>query len=352
MAETSIEWTATPRIDGTLAPGFTFNPWEGCSRVSAGCQRCYAETRAKRFGTVQWGPNGTRRVASESYWRQPLNWGSEAETSGVRRRVFCASLADVFEDWTGLVVGADGEERYEREGKFFEFGENDCPAPGESGIGLETIRRRLFRLIDATPNLDWLLLTKRPENVLRMMPKGYMPRPNVWIGTSVENQQAADERIPHLLNIPAAVRFLSVEPMLGSIVFDSGWSVRGKPWVENGVPAGVSDGIDWVIVGGESGHGARPCKVEWIRSIVKQCEGAGVPCFVKQMGSNIVTRNDMIEEVFNDRKSGWPSPDVDHDIHGFREEYQGADCRIRLMNSKGGDPGEWPEDLRIRQWPN
>jgi site-specific DNA-cytosine methylase len=90
---------------------------------------------------------------------------------------------------------------------------------------------------------------------------------------------------------------------------------------------------------------------EWIRSIVAQCKAAGVPCFVKQLGGNVVTRNDMVEDHFNSLDTGWPDPEVEHDIHGFRENYQGADCRIRLQDKKGGDWNEWPEDLRVREFP-
>ena len=109
--------------------------------------------------------------------------------------------------------------------------------------------------------------------------------------------------------------------------------------------------LDWVIVGGESGGGSRPCRPEWIRAIVGQCKAAGVACFVKQMGGNVVTRNDMVEDEFSSLDTGWPDPEVEHDIHGFREEYQGADCRIRLHDKKGGTMEEWPADLRVRQYP-
>lgn len=307
MAETKIEWAATVRPDGTTVPGYTFNPWRGCTKVSDGCRSCYADTMSKRNpGTLGvWGPNGTRVVAAESYWRLPVKWDREAAVAGERRRVLCASLADVFEDWRGIVVGTDGEPRYERDGRFVEAGEDDSPAPGESGIGLETVRRRLFKLIDATPNLDWLLVTKRPENITRMMPErsprrqcpagvSDVYRPNVWLGTSVENQATADERIPHLLRVPAAVRFLSMEPLLGPVNLNRDWLGEYRREHCSGCeriseeevdcPGHEVGGIGWVIVGGESGPGARPMHPNWVRSIRDQCQAAGVPFHFKQWG--------------------------------------------------------------------
>lgn len=245
MAENSnIEWT-----------NHTFNPWRGCTKVSPGCANCYAEKMSHRNpGTLGvWGDDGTRVIAAESYWRQPIKWNKAAEKAGERHRVFCASLADVFEDRPELVEP----------------------------------RIRLFHLIDNTPNLDWLLLTKRPENIARMTPgigdcpDGCTPlvRPNVWIGVSVEDQQRADERIPYLLSTPAAVRFLSVEPLLGA--------VKINPLFINPIQGTSQHGqrfIDWVIVGGESGHGARPMHPDWARSLRDQCQAAGVPFFFKQWG--------------------------------------------------------------------
>jgi protein gp37 len=220
--DSKIEWTHA-----------TFNPWIGCAKVSPGCAHCYAEEMMDhRYGRVEWGPNGTRSRTSASNWKQPLGWDREAKADGVRRRVFCASLADVFED----------------------------------RVELEAWRDDLFALIGRTPNLDWLLLTKRPENALRMVPwaadgLGAHRWPNVWIGASVEDQAAADERIPNLLAIPAAVRFLSV---------------HRESW-----PAERVSNF-WVIVGAESGRGARPMDEDWVRSIRDQCREAGVPLFYKQ----------------------------------------------------------------------
>lgn len=244
-AETGIEWCH-----------HTFNPWRGCEKVSPGCANCYAETLSKRNPAVLgvWGANGTRAMAAESYWRQPVAWNREAKTSGERRRVFCASLADVFEDRPDLVDP----------------------------------RSRLMGLIVDTPNLDWLLLTKRPENVMRLIPGQHWP-PNVWLGTSVEDQRRADERIPQLVQTPAAVRFLSVEPMLAAIDI-ARWFVKGH-CPEHHFPGGFCHGpcasdqrVDWVICGGESGAGARPMRPHWARSLRDQCVAAGVPFFFKQWG--------------------------------------------------------------------
>jgi len=244
MAENSaIEWTH-----------HTFNPWRGCTKVSDGCKYCYADTLSKRNPQSLgiWGPQGTRVVAAESYWKQPIKWNKDAEKAGERRRVFCASLADVFE----------GPETM----------------PAESWGPVQAARLRLMELIDSTPWLDWLLLTKRPENVypfLREELNSASFPPNVWLGVSVENQEQADKRIPVLMNTPAAVRFLSCEPLLGPIDFRK-------------VPSFNRIGLDlrgwWVIVGGESGSNARPMHPDWARSIRDQCQAAGVPFFFKQWG--------------------------------------------------------------------
>lgn len=276
MAENSkIEWT-----------DHTFNPWRGCTNVSPGCKNCYAEKLSHRNPAAlgEWGPDGKRVVAAESYWRQPIKWNRDAaclntfdcangDHSDVcpqqdRPRVFCASLGDVFED------------RAELRGQ----------------------RRRLCDLIDETPNLDWLLLTKRPENVRDLVPPMWRDRlpQNVWLGTSVEDQQRADERIPHLLRVPAAVRFLSCEPLLGPVdlskivTYSYGASyyernvLTGSEWQcmwdgGGGTVLGLPS-IDWVIVGGESGHNARPMHPQWARDIRDQCLAADVPFFFKQWG--------------------------------------------------------------------
>lgn len=235
----SIEWT-----------DHTFNPWWGCLKVSPGCEHCYALTLSKRFGHDIWGPPATtrRRTFNEKHWREPLKWNAEAAKAGERKRVFCASMADVFEDHPQL--------------------------PPE--------RAKLWALIEQTPNLDWLLLTKRPENISGMVPWDFPD--NVWIGTSCEDQQRADERIPHLLRVPAKVRFLSCEPLLGPVTL--------RRWVRPS-PGWAADLIHWVIVGGESGAGARPMHPQWARSLRDECQAAGDIAFhFKQWGQFVPANGD------------------------------------------------------------
>lgn len=260
--ETAIAWT-----------DHTFNPWWGCERVSPGCQHCYAESFAKRTGNAVWGKNADRRRFSDKHWNEPRKWNRKAEQDGVRRRVFCASMADVFE------YRADHH----------------------------ADRQRLWALIAETPHLDWQLLTKRPENVRDMVPVDWLlgdpgwPQ-NVWIGTTVEDQQRADERIPLLLAIPATVRFLSCEPLLGPVDLGLGQDHRGheRDFITTDVYPQCLDcsteddvvdwtyidgpQIGWVIAGGESGPKHRPLNLDWARSIRDQCAAAQVPFFFKQVG--------------------------------------------------------------------
>lgn len=221
-AGTSIEWA-----------DHTFNPWSGCAKVSAGCANCYAAGLPPRMRRhALWGPDARRVPATDEYWRQPLTWDRAAAREGVRARVFCASTADVFEDRGDL----------------------------------DPWRIRLWELIDQTPHLDWLLLTKRPRRAVSWAVEHGWPE-NAWAGASVENQAAADERVPHLLEVPARVLFLSCEPLLGPVDLSA--------WV---------GGLDWIIVGGESGHRARPMSPRWAASLRDQAAAAGVAFFFKQWG--------------------------------------------------------------------
>jgi protein gp37 len=269
-----------------------------------------------------WGPRGTRVIAAESYWRQPLKWDRDAAAAGERRRVFCASLADVFEGPESMP-------------------ESDWPK-------VEAARERLFGMIAATPHLDWLLLTKRPRNAAAYLTwnghgrvtdencnclqcrivrsaaaifggdrsanygpmvvgmASYLwqnwPLPNLWIGTSVEDQGTADERIPHLLKVPARVRFLSCEPLLGPVDLSRWLGLDpGNTWADclcdeispEDRPCltcdsrrwlGQQSGLSWIIVGGESGPKARPMHPAWVRSLRDQATAAGVPFLFKQWG--------------------------------------------------------------------
>lgn len=255
MGEASkIEWTH-----------HTFNPWWGCMRVSPGCERCYAETFAKRVGLKLWGPTVNRRTFGDKHWSEPLKWDRAAAKAGERHRVFCASMADVFED----------------------------------RVDLDEERARLWALIERTPHLDWLLLTKRPENAHRMVPWTAIWPNNVWFGATAESTEWLAQRAPWVMRAPARVRFLSCEPLLNALDLDEYLS--------------PTSGINWVIVGGESGPGARPFDPAWASGIVEQCRYYGVPVHVKQMGARPVG--------------------------------------MKLRDSKGGDWTEWPERLRVRQYP-
>ncbi len=265
MAETTIEWTATRMPDGNMRSGFTFNPWVGCTRVSSACDHCYAESWAKRTGHPElW--QGQRRRTTAANWRLPLKWNDQAAAEGVRRKVFCASLADVFD--------------------------NQVP---------DDWRHDLWDLIIATQHLDWLLLTKRPQNAGKMLPDYWWPgRLNTWIGTTVENQDEADRRIPHLLALPAIVHFLSCEPLLGQIDLRNVYHNKILTDALDGISEhGVVDmgdrmvainpqyiqhaKLQWVIAGGESGPKRRPMKLAWMRSLRDQCAEASIPFFGKQL---------------------------------------------------------------------
>lgn len=267
-ANTSIEWAH-----------HTMNPWRGCAKVSAGCKNCYAEHAApvriaRSKGLETWGAGAAREIASESMWKQPLLWDRKAKEAGERHRVFCASLADVFEDYQG-----------------------------PSAESVNAARLRLWALIEATPHLDWLLLTKRPQNVLGMIPEKWrndgLPS-NAWMGCTAENQEEYDARIDHLQAIPARIHFLSCEPLLGPIDMHKRY-------------------VDWVIIGGESGPGARKCLVTWISYLAQQCKQGDVKIdvFVKQLGAN-------------------PSD--------YGKQYE-------IATKKGNSLAEFPASLRLREVP-
>jgi protein gp37 len=263
MAEnTKIEWTT-----------HTLNSWWGCTKVSPACDHCYAETFAKRVGFSEtgsqfpiWGKDTKRRFFGDKHWDEPLKWDRDAEAAGERPRVFCSSMADVFEDHPDL----------------------------------EFHRKRLWSLIEATNHLDWMLLTKRPQNIRKMLPASWIdsPRKNVWPGTTVESPEYF-WRVDELRRVPAVLRFLSVEPLLADV---SNIDLTG---------------IGFVIVGGESGPGSRPTAVQWIRGLIKRCDLANVAVFVKQLGAKPIN------------ESG----------------------PLKLKDRKGGDMSEWPADLQVRELP-
>lgn len=244
MENSKIEWT-----------DHTFNPWIGCTKVSDGCKFCYAESLMDhRYHKVRWGLTGTRHRTNAATWLSPVHWNKQAKVAGVRQKVFCASLADVFEDRPEL----------------------------------EEWRADLFKLIGQTPDLDWLLLTKRPEKAKeyqRTVLGGKSFPFNAWLGTSVENQEQADKRIPILLETPAVIRFLSMEPLLGPVDL-------GLPFASDN-PYMTLAHVDWVIVGGESGQKCRPMQIEWAQDIQQQCEKSCTAFFMKQLGGHPDKRHNL-----------------------------------------------------------
>lgn len=317
---TKIEWA-----------DHTFNPWEGCQKVGPGCDHCYAETRNARFagGTaINWGPGAPRRRTSASNWAKPLAWNAAAAAffaqHGRRQRVFCASLADVF----------------------------------DNAVAREW-RQDLANLILQTPNLDWLLLTKRIGNAGAMLGEMFLDGtpPNVRIGATIANQPEADRDIVKLLAL-GLPNFLSMEPLLGPVNLwlptrrwensagyascdhccngdrcdDPTHHERGRPEWNVRCPycrgTGNGNPIDWVIAGGESGPGARPMHPEWARSLRDQCAAAGVPFLFKQWGEHDLSydrdRDDPDYRQCNqqDRKPGrWINLAGGHGFNGERVHY-------------------------------
>jgi len=308
---TTIEWTDV-----------TWNPVRGCSLVSAGCQNCYAMKQAHRFsgpdqpyaGLTELGPHGPR-------WTGQIRLVDELLLDPLRRkdphRIFVNSMSDLFHE--------------------------DVP---------DAFIDRVFLTMFVAKQHTYQVLTKRPERMRAYLSsnetlKRFMVilslfslaipgskikvrehkdgldgirMENVWLGVSVEDQQTADERIPILLQTPAAVRWVSAEPLLGPVAIH-GWDGSVQ---RNYLTDSTGPGIDWVVVGGESGPGARPCDIAWIRSIREQCQEAGVPVFVKQLGAR-----------------PYQSPERDGGTGFF----------LPIKDRKGGDPAEWPADLRVREWP-
>jgi protein gp37 len=319
MSASNIEWTDE-----------TWNPTTGCTKISPGCAHCYIDrTPPFRMAGRRFEKGHIPLQLHENRLEQPLSWRKP-------RRVFVNSLSDLFHD--------------------------DVPDDFLDRVFLNMALARIH---------TFQILTKRPERLLAYYQRwqrsdacvglagvderegsGWRwPLRNVWLGVSVEDQRRADERIPLLLQVPTAVRFLSCEPLLGAV--ELGRWLRhycdqcGK-WVEYDVPFGMLGGLcscgarvdggaqggrvtlDWVIAGGESGPGARPCDLAWLRSVVAQCRGAGVPCFVKQLGAR---------------------PVIDAPPTGDMAQDQRRQLPFRLRDKKGGEPAEWPVDLRVREFP-
>ncbi len=310
--ETKIQWTH-----------HTWNPWRGCWKISEGCANCYAERDSHRNPRVLgvWGRDARRSIGAESYWRLPFRWDHEAAAAGERRRVFTLSLGD----WLEL--------------------REDLDEP----------RARLLTTVEATRHLDWLMLSKRPGDfsaalarvlalpsmldprrgrARRMLEDWLSGRPpaNVWAGVSAENRRWFLDRTEALRVIPAAVRFVSAEPLIGPLADRPSWGALNLT------------GLDWIIFGGESGPDdkVRPCQTSWIRDGLRQCHDQGVAPFVKQLGSWVET-------------SHHESLDALDEFPGEPTLSQGklwdGNARVHLKDPKGGDPDEWPRDLRIREFP-
>jgi protein gp37 len=307
----------------------TWSPWRGCTKVSEGCKNCYADTMSARnhtlFGT--WGPNGTRVVSAPRSWSNVRAWDAKAKADGVRIKVF-PSLCDPFEEWAGDMLDHTGERLYSR------AAQSPVAIDGMVGLTMDDVRARFFELAYETSSIDWLVLTKRPENAPKMLRRiadrypardarrAYVtgllhgnPAPsNLWLGTSVESNEHLG-RIEALAEVKAATLWVSGEPLLENV----DW--RGRLHL-----------IDWLVLGGESGAGARPCDIQWIRRGVEQCKAADVAVYVKQLGST------PIDSVIPRSWTNVTSPG---------SHYQG----VHLTDSKGGDMTEWPEDVRIQEYP-
>lgn len=306
----------------------TFNSHVGCQRVAKGCENCYAEyLMDDRYHRVKWGPlpEGTRSMTKT--WDDPPRW-NRAVPEGETRKVFCCSLADVFEDWKGDIIDSKKRRLWvPREGGGRKKYQPETPQGSFADmrpVTMDDIRRELFGLIDVTPRLLWLLLTKRPQNIRRMwrggsyvttIPDGnytrdkivhvpFPKRENVMLGTSVAHQPDVDEYIPPLIACKELARFLflSVEPQIGEITL--------RKYLPH---------VDWVIIGGESSQSseARPYQIEWAERLVDECAEFNVACFVKQVGTHAK---------------------------------EGA-IPLQLSDHHGANPLDWPEKLRVRECP-
>lgn len=266
----------------------TWNPWRGCTKVSPGCAHCYMFTAQERYG------RDPSQVVRTKTWHDPIKWQKTAALAGLTEMVFTCSWSDWFHETA------------------------------------DPWRNEAWDVIRRCPNLIFQILTKRPERIHGHLPID-LPRngyPNVWLGVSVEDQKRADQRIPLLLDAPeAVVKFLSCEPLLGPLDLTAFFG--GEHMTLDGSAENYNFGIDWLIAGGESGPHARPCAVAWIRALVEQCKVAGLRCFVKQLGSHV----------------------IDTEYTTTASSTRGQVIGVKLRDPKGGDPEEWSEDLRVREFP-
>lgn len=337
---TGIQWTEK-----------TWNPVTGCTRVSAGCDNCYAfDTHDRRRYLPQ-------KRAAERQGYASIEEARGAETEALPPILpFKARQYDVpFSEVQLLPDRLEDPLRWRKPAHVFVDSMGDLFHEDVPDAYLD----RVFAVMALAPQHTFQVLTKRPERMreylsrenrasFRISDEAFRmrvraeatswPLPNVWLGTSVEDQAAADERIPHLLQTPAAVRFLSCEPLLGPLRLPECTGYANCPLDSvDGHSDHPFGGIDWVIVGGESGPRARPCDVGWIRDIVEQCQAAGVPYFVKQLGSKPLAID---TELWERDGRSWETM-----------QPTGARVPMKLKHGHGGDPAEWPEDLRVREWP-
>lgn len=311
MQLSPIEWT-----DYTANPLKYRDPdgnvVHACIHKSGGCLHCYAEALAGR-----WGRKGLPFTAENMKRLSPFLDPDELRrmlrhkpASG--KKCFIGDMTDIFGEWVP-----------------------------------DTLLNVLFSdVLEMRTDVQWQILTKRADRMQSYLAwrwgEGRIPMRNIWIGVSVEDQKTADERIPLLLQTPASIRFVSYEPALGPVDFRNFFSRRFL-----GLPDPLN-GIDWLIAGGESGPAARAFYIGWIESVKNQCAFAKVPLFVKQMGSNAQERNDRIADVWY-YADGSDMDTEAFDVDSYR--FQGEPVRLRLKDRKGGDPAEWPEDLRVREFP-
>lgn len=368
----------------------TWNPTAGCSPKSPGCAHCYAETMSRRQQAMAQADAkagrdpGKKRfyldvIGNNGRWNGRVNTVEEALTIPLGwkkpRKIFVNSMSDLF--W-----GEPDDLVFARRHRV----EHPEPVPFE-------FIDKVFAVMALCPQHTFQILTKRPKRMAEYMnrmpskwssldPQAYSrnhsdelyriagaakrmiengdsweldrwPLPNVWLGTSTENQKTADERIPWLLKCPAAVRFISAEPLLGPVnPFNSCPACHGEGSFQDSTEGGIwvrcdcraNMGLHWVITGGESGSGARPCDVAWIRSIVRQCKEAGTACFVKQLGAIPTIQCPYCKRTVGKVPSGFTD-------YCCKEHKQFIADLEKVKDSKGGNMSEWPEDLRVRQMP-
>lgn len=289
---------------------FTFNTWRGCHKRSPGCQHCYAETLAKRapktLGT--WGPNQPRVLAAKAMLASPHGWNrfTMMECPLCSRAHPCKTGETPKE----CESGCEGSRFRDLAAGFWIARRPRVFSASMSDIGDEKVpdewRNLLFNIVEQTPRLDWMLLTKEPENLHRylidlarrkqMTPKAMLASPlrHVWIGVSAENQEMWDRRVKALASIPASIRFVSCEPLLGPI---------------NTIELGLlSTAPNWIITGGESGRGARPCEEAWQHQIALNSKGWGAWVYQKQLGSH--GRNPELNDLKGEKALSWKKPPI------------------------------------------